>query len=300
MANMDIPAVPICEGKVSVGTYEGHPFWSTVSVKHQKDGKTTLQVAHVHYDPSKNKPSSVNRELLRDVVLHNGLCDFMDEQLGGKWQMDDSKARNSKIKMVAKQILSRNPKLVVHLGRNLFGGINETPTLVEVEAALALLQGKSGIIIGQTDDAVDVRTGDEVGVLPSPLAKTSSTDTTVPRMGELDTPPERATSTVANVQDTPSNAHRSSDVSIPRNSEGEPSFQRATPTAERKATNYHPVYDMTTQPHTMIKQEVLDSPTNTAKSKDKDRRMRKLQLRKKELALRRDELELEKDEQNLL
>ncbi|KAK5691157.1 hypothetical protein LTR97_011809 [Elasticomyces elasticus] len=293
MANMDIPAVPIRGKRISIGTYEGNLFWSTVTIRYLKDGKTTYQIVHIYYDPSSNKPMSVNRELLRDVVLNDGLCDFMDEQVGGKWQKNNSADRNCKVKMVAEQVLAKNPKLVVHLGSNLFGGIYATPTPAQVEAALAHLQSKSGLpmrTIG--DDNVGGGQGGGGGqVTPASepqnfkLADTGQAPAhrrqLTPALTREGSPRSQHKNVVT--QDAPSTGSLGMNANMPSSNEVETLGQRGSPSVGSKRVRQHETIDLTATPSPVIKQE----------NSDVDHELQDLKFQKRKLALDQREFELD-------
>ncbi|KAK6403178.1 hypothetical protein LTR81_021844 [Elasticomyces elasticus] len=265
------------------------------------------KVVHIYYDPSSNKPMSVNRELLRDVVLNDGLCDFMDEQVGGKWQKNNSADRNCKVKMVAEQVLAKNPKLVVHLGSNLFGGIYATPTPAQVEAALAHLQSKSGLpmrTIG--DDNVGGGQGNDGGQVTPPserqnikLAQTSQapvhSERTTPALTHEGSPRSQHKDVVT--QDGPSTGSSNMNANMPSSNKVKNQGQRGRPSVGSNGFCQHETIDLTTIIPQVVKQEGYGLG-NTQDGVDHE--LQDLKLRKRQLALDKRELEIDTQEQSLL
>ncbi|KAK3652601.1 hypothetical protein LTR56_001965 [Elasticomyces elasticus] len=262
---------------LTIGTYNGLQIWSKPGVK----------VIHNQFDPSSTKFKAIKVAEQADMILDPELLMFVNEGAlpGSMWQNSKSTKRNAQIKRIVQHLLNRDSRFIVRLASGWEGNTHASSTPAETEAALAQIQRSSGLS-GPTDEASDIRHGEEIDTRNGPSREQSDSTMGTPRATNMNTPLRLPTSPTNNAQGTLQTG--SPDKSMPCIDQAMAQQPQEPPVAGKGSPN-DPTDGLSANPDMVIAQEQhdVDGMDDEAEAS---------QLEKKKLALERRELEWEEAE----
>ncbi|KAK4914904.1 hypothetical protein LTR49_016893 [Elasticomyces elasticus] len=236
---------------LTIGTYNGLQIWSKPGVK----------VIHNQFDPSSTKFKAIKVAEQADMILDPELLMFVNEGAlpGSMWQNSKSTKRNAQIKRIVQHLLNRDSRFII--------------------------QRSSGLS-GPTDEASDIRHGEEIDTRNGPSREQSDSTMGTPRATNMNTPLRLPTSPTNNAQGTLQTG--SPDKSMPCIDQAMAQQPQEPPVAGKGSPN-DPTDGLSANPDMVIAQEQhdVDGMDDEAEAS---------QLEKKKLALERRELEWEEAE----